>query len=271
MLPEILNRFLRSRPVFTGEELREYLHSNGETGSRVKEAVLAHQRNMGRVLMVRRGLYAYVPHGVSTKSHAVDPYLVAARVKTDAVLSYHTALEFYGKAYSIQNRYTYTAHRPPSPFRFQSREFRGVKTPMVLRRSGKEDMGVETCDRAGMDIRVTSLERTLVDVLDRPDVSGSWEEIWRSLESVEYFNLEQVIEYTLLLGNATIVAKVGFFLERHREQLMVEDHHLWQLSKHRPKQPRYLERSKRSSGRLVSAWNLVVPVQVLEQSWSKVL
>lgn len=43
---------------------------------------------------------------------------------------------------------------------------------------------------------------------------------------VEFFDLDVVIEYTLLLENATTAAKVGFFLEQHKEALMVEASHL---------------------------------------------
>jgi predicted transcriptional regulator of viral defense system len=122
-----------------------------------------------------------------------------------------------------------------------------------------------------MEVRVTSLERTLVDVLNRPDLSGGWEEIWRSLESVEFFDLDKVVEYALLLGNATTAAKVGFFLEQHREPLMVEEKHLKSLHGLRPRQPHYLDRDKRKSGRLVSGWNLVVPREVFERTWAEVL
>ena len=82
--------------------------------------------------------------------------------------------------------------------------------------------GVNRHERSGVKLRVTGHERTMVDALDRPNLTGTWEEIWRSLESVEFFDLEQVIEYTRLLENATTAAKVGFFLEQHRESLMVE-------------------------------------------------
>ena len=126
-------------------------------------------------------------------------------------------------------------------------------------------------DRYGMDIRVTSLERTLVDVLNRPDLSGGWEEIWRSLESVEFFDIDKVIEYALLLQNGTTTAKVGFFLEQHRKQLMVDGKHLQLLQSHCPRQPRYLERDKRSGGRLISRWNLVVPIELIERTWAEVL
>ncbi len=82
----------------------------------------------------------------------------------------------------------------------------------------------------------------MVDVLSRPDLSGGREEIWRSLESVEFFDLEKEVEYTLLLQNATTAAKVGFFLEQHREAFMVEEKHLNPLHDLRPRQPHYLDR-----------------------------
>jgi predicted transcriptional regulator of viral defense system len=118
-------------------------------------------------------------------------------------------------------------------------------------------------------VRVTSLERTLVELLDRPDLGGGWEEIWRSLESVEFFDLDRVVEYALALRNATTAAKVGFYLETHRKALMVTDDHLKRLREHKPKEPHYLDRATRQSGRLAGAWNLVVPVEVLDRSWEE--
>jgi predicted transcriptional regulator of viral defense system len=126
-------------------------------------------------------------------------------------------------------------------------------------------------DRFGLDVRVTGLERSLVDVLDRPDLAGSWEEIWRSLESVEFFNLDKVVEYVLLLENATTAAKVGFFLEQHRETLMVEDVYLKSLQQLRPRRPHYFDRARRKDGRLLKRWNLVVPSAVIERSWAEVI
>ncbi len=125
-------------------------------------------------------------------------------------------------------------------------------------------------ERAGMDIRVTSLERALVDTLDRPELCGSWEEIWRSLESTGFFDLDKVLEYVLLIKNSTTAAKVGFFLDQHREELMVEDKYLEELRKLRPLNPHYFSRSRREPGIFVSKWNLVVPEEVLKRSWGEI-
>jgi len=265
------DEFFRKHPVFTGEELAKYLSSPGEVGARAGEALLAYHRKTGRVVRVRRGLYAVIPRGADPESYPVDPFLVAAKLTPDAVLSHHTALEFHGRAYSVREYFTYSASRPLPPLKFRAHVFRGAKFPGALRRAGKESFGVSAAERAGLEVRVTSLERTLVDVLDRPDLSGSWEEIWRSLESVEFFDLDKVVDYALLLGNATTGAKVGFFLEQHREPLMVEDRHLKALNDLRPRQPHYLDRTRRKSGRFMSKWNLVVPREVSERAWGEVL
>ena len=188
----------------------------------------------------------------------------------DAVLAYHSSLEFHGRAYSTYHDVTYLTHANTRPITFRGDSFRGVTFPKKLVEAHAEDYAVESADRAGMKVRVTQLERTLVDVLDRPSLSGGWEEIWRSLESIEHLNLEKVVQYALLLSNATTTGKVGFYLEQHREALMVEDQHLDRLRTHRPHKPHYMDRPTSSSGRLVTSWNLVVPVTILERSWKEV-
>ena len=198
-------------------------------------------------------------------------YLLAAKMAPDAVLGYHTALEFHGKAYSVYNRLHYLSARRSLPVMFRNYEIRRVSVPQPLLTKGKEMFGVLRHRRSGSELHVTDLERTLVDVLHRPDLTGSWEEIWRSLESVEFFDIEQVVKYVLLLENATTAAKVGFFLEQHREDLMVDDVHLKPLQKLRPRQPHYLERGNRKGCRWMKKWNLMVPDEILNQSWGEVL
>lgn len=265
------NEFLKRNPVFTADEFSDYLSAREGIGPRAQEALLAYYKKNGRIVRVRGGVYAVIPVGAAPDSYPVDPFLVAVKLTRDAVLSYHTALEFHGRAYSVQEYFTYSTSRRLNPLKFRSYIFRAVKFPEALSRVGKEDFGVLNTEQAGVRIRVTSLERTLVDVLDRPSLSGTWEEIWRSLESVEFFDLDTVVEYALLLGNATTAAKVGFFLEQHREPLMVEERHLKQLSQMRSRQPHYLDRGRRESGRLVSEWNLVIPKEVLDRAWEEVL
>ena len=78
-----------------------------------------------------------------------------------------------------------------------------------------------------------------------------------------------ILKYALLLRNRTVASKVGFFLEQHAKQLMVEESHLKRLRDRRPRTPQYMERSNRKGGKLVKDWNLIVPESVLARSWEE--
>ena len=263
--------FFGLKPVFTRTEFATRTAVDKTASRRTVDSLLAYHVRTGRLLRLRRGLYAVVGPGASSGAQPVDSFLVAAKLADDAVLAYHTALEFHGKAYSVHERLSYLTASAARPFQFRSQNFRGVPFPRALVARGQGLFEVKTLERAGVGVRVTSLERSLVDVLDRPDLGGGWEEVWRSLELVEFFDLDRVIEYALLLENATTAAKVGLFLEQHRDVLMVEDKHLQPLRERRPRSPHYLERQQKKASRLVAAWNLIVPQRILDRAWEEVL
>jgi predicted transcriptional regulator of viral defense system len=269
--PVKLSEFLAQHAVFTVDEIDRFLSTRGSGKTNTRKSLLTYYRKQQRIIPVRRGLYATVPLGGDSKLTLVDPYLLAAKMTKDAVLAYHTALEFHGKAYSVHAKFHYLSKNKSLPLTFQNHEFRCAPIPHSLKSKGKEMFGVNRHKRLGVEIRVTNLERTFVDVLDRPDLSGSWEEIWRSLESVEFFDLDQVIEYVLILENATTAAKVGFYLDQHRESLMVNDDYLNRLQNLRPQKTHYLLRSKRKDCRWVKEWNLMIPNEILNKSWEEVL
>ena len=260
-----LDYFARA-PVFTQQE---FVSARRGRSLHTANSLLAHHLAAGHLVRVRRGLYATVARGVDPEGAAVDPYLVATKLAADAVVAYHAALQFHGKAYSVSNHFTYLTRRRGRPLRFRGAEFVPAQLPAALREQSDAGGGIAEHRHAGGTARVTTLERTLVDVLDAPEHGGGWEEIWRSLETVEFFDLDAVVAFAIKRGSALTVGRVGFFLEQHRDPLMVEEGYLEALRAHAPGQPRYLDR-RREPGKLVSRWNLVVPGQVLSRAWAEV-
>ena len=268
MAAELLT-FFAAHPVFSRAELTAHLSTHRSGTPKAVDAFLRYHVRAGHLLKLRRGLYAAVLTGVEPETAPVDPYQLASRLAGDAILGYHTALGFHGNAHSVFQEFHYLTGTAPRPFRFRGQRFRAVAFPRKLVGTDKERFGVEMRDRAGLDVAVTGFERTLVDLFDRPHLGGGLEEVWRSLATVEYFDLEAVVEYAALLGNATTVAKVGFFLETHRERLMVSDVHLARLRRRRPRQPHYFEKRDAGKGRFVARWNLVVPDWFMSLVWEE--
>ena len=259
--------FFENNPVFRHEEFVAAHTAPGRSPT-TSNNLLAKHVTTGRLLRIRKGLYATVPRGISTEAAQIDPYLVASHLTPDAVVAFHAALQFHGKAYSVWRRVHYLTGKRARPFTFRGQEFVPVQAPLSVRRRADFGGGAARLRHAGGEVRVTTLERAMVDVLGAPERSGGWEEVWRSLEMVEYFNLGEVIEHARELGSALTAARVGYFLEQHREALMVEEKHLEPLRALAPRQPRYLD-SARTRGRLVAGWNLIVPEGVAERAWEE--
>ncbi len=261
--------FFNQFPVFTSQEYAEFLAQNAHPNQRTQEALLSYHIKAGNLIRIRRGLYAVVPQGASANTFLPDPYLIAAKLTNDAIISYHSALAFYGKSYSVSHQFCISTQARSTKILFRDDLFRLILLPKTLRETQQQNFDVKKIIYRGCQIAITGFERTLVDTLDRPDLSSGWEEIWRSLESIEYLDIDKIIQYAILLGNATTTALVGFYLEQHQTELRVKETHLAQLAAHRPKQPHYLDAKTHTSSKLNSRWNLMIPTELVEKSWEE--
>jgi len=261
--------FLATHPVFRLEEFEDYLAERGTGNKHTTHALLAYHVKRGHLLRIRRGLYATIPMGHAPDTLVIDPYLVMTRLAGDATIAYHSALQFHGNAYSLLHQHYYVTCQRLRAFSFQGETYVPVALPKAFREMSAATAGVEQQPHRGQRVRVTSLERTLVDVLADPVRGGGWEEIWRSLEGIAYVDVDSVVDHTLRLKNANVVARVGYYLAHRREEWMVAPHWLAHLAAHAPRQPRYLDDRHREAGRLLQPWNLIVPFSILERSWEE--
>lgn len=264
-----LKPFFDNHPIFHYEEFVEQMRSLGIARPASWRRQLSYHQTTGTLIHIRRSLYAVNPTPAKERAFWIDPYLIAGKAIPDAVIAYHSALELHGLAYTSFEEFTYLAHKLNKPFTYQSQRFRSINFPKSLVNQGKEMHGVIELERQGIVIKITNIERTIVDLLDRPDLGGGWEEIWRSLDHVIHFDVAKLVEYALLLNNATTIAKVGFFLENRPQHLAVDLHFINLLLPHVPKQPHYMNRDRRGKGKYFAKWQLIVPLEIIEQQWEE--
>lgn len=263
--------FFEQHPVFTQKEFNQFLLSIGSTNSNTQRELLAYHLKKQHILRIKRGFFASIPYAFrgSMENFPVDPYLIAGRINQNAVIAYQSAFDLHGVSYSLHHQYLSLSDRPVRPFIFNDTKFISLAFPKTLIEHHATQFEVVSVDRQGLAIQVTSLERTVVDVLDRPNHGGGWEEIWRTAEHISILNLDKVIRYAELLDNATTIAKLGFFLEQFKEQFSIDEHTLKHLESKKPSGMHYLERSKRESGTCLQRWNLIVPNYILERAWEE--
>lgn len=264
-------QFLDTRQIFFVKEIENVLGKKPR--STIDNTIKYHQEK-GHILKIRSGFYYVVPRGIDTKKCVVDPYLIASHLTNDAVLGYQSALAFFGKQHSIRNDHILLTEKRTDfrDFFFQGVHYHITHFPQKLVDNNKTLINVETHNYLGEKVRVTNLERTFVDVLDRPNlIEYDWEEIWRSLESIAYLNLDTVLEYALLLETKLTIAKIGFFLEQHKDLFRVPTEFLKNLEQFCPKTLVYIDKRIKAKypHRLAKRWNIYIPLNLYNKEWEE--
>lgn len=187
--------FFAAHPIFSRDEFvaREAL---GSRHPKTVDALLAYHLGCGRIRRVRRGLYAATGAAAGL---AYDGLVVGSRVAPDAVLAYGSALEAHGLLASVTRRVTVLTCRSIRPWIFGGRRFTAVRPP-VGADGAALTFGIATVRMGSLAVRVTSIERTVVDVLRRPLLVGGKDEVRRSLNLVRALDGDTIVSYLRLLA-----------------------------------------------------------------------
>ncbi len=257
--------FFHAHPVFRTEQFVDAAPSTRATA----HALLRQHRRTGRIASVRRGIW-FAPSSRFTPE-APDPFAVAAAVAPDAVVGLHAALRLHGYGHSQLSTLTYYASTRPATFDCSGMQLRAVAHPAALVTLDAVDLETEQVERAGTRVTVTSLERTVVDMLDRQDLSGGIEEVWRSATQLSWLDERRVLRYVHARNSATLAARTGFLLEQLASLNVPPSalHELQALAQTLSPGPFEFAPDERGPRRYVHAWRLRVPESVIERRWSE--
>ncbi len=260
-----LKPFFNAHPVFRYEEFTTYMQSQGIQRPGTWKQQLNYHHKAGNLIHIRKSLYAVTS---GERPQWIDPYVIAGKATDDGIIGYHTALELHGVAYTTFTEMQFLTVRAISSFTYEEHQFRPIKFHQKLIKLDQSEIQTETIQRQRVKIKLTSIERTIVDVLDRPALGGGWEEIFRSLDNITQLDYDKIINYALLLRNATLAAKVGYFLEQRPTHFLKNQSKIDLLLTHIPKQPHYMDRS-RGEGKYIEKWRLIVPMEIIERRWEE--
>ena len=71
-----------------------------------------------------------------------------------------------------------------------------------------------------------------------------------------------------MLNKKVLYAKVGFFLQQHKDQFYAEEELFKKLKEKKPASTVYFD-SERKKGKLIKEWNLIVPEIVIKRGWEE--
>jgi predicted transcriptional regulator of viral defense system len=250
-----VHSYLEEHPVFTLDEFRSEMGTGHSAYNLLTRAV-----RRGLADRVMRGVY--VSRAGRYSKEEPDPYLVAAATSPDAVMVYHSALELHGLAHSPSRRVQFTATRATPRFTYRGFDYRRYDLPRTVSPADAVKSTTLVSRPSGV-VRVTTRERTLVDCVNRTDLSGGLEEVSRSLAALPYVDATKVLAYLRELASPTAVARAGWFLEQRAREWYVSEDALAEMRTMLGKGPYYLARSN-EAGTWVPSWRLYLPENAVD-------
>ena len=220
----------------------------GITGSlAAAKSIIYDYQKKGYIERVRHNLYVTI--SLETHQPILSRYQIGSRIFPDACISHHSAFEVYGYANQVfYEMYVATASR------FADFDYDGVSYHRV---APKYEGQVEVFG----GIKVTSLERTVVDSVNEVGKIAGLEELVWCISLMPTLNEDKLLDVLKHYRCGVLYQKCGYLLEGMNGTLGLSKKFFEECSKNISKSKRYFM-SERESLVWHGKWNLYAPASI---------
>ncbi len=214
--------------------------------------LLNNMHKKGALDKVKANLYVRIPgHIVHDRGEfAEDPILIAKHLARPYFFSYYTALHIHGLAQQYSRQFYLSTTRVAPCVSYHGSEIR----PVVVKKA--RFFGFEKKTYGKEEVVVSDLERTILDVLNRPEYAGGYEEILRCFLDMEKVDWDRLLAYAGKMRESILYNRLGFVFELLKDSVKTPSSFLSAVEKRLSEHKYYFERGRK--GRLVNRWRLIV-------------
>lgn len=213
----------------------------------------------GFIKRLKNGLYIFYPDNLLFKvqNYVEDPLYVLKRLVKPYFASHYTALNLHGLAQRSINTLYVTTTKNVKPL---TQETYIIK-PVIV--SEKYFFGYEKMKFGSGLINVSNLERTIIDIVNRPDLAHGFEDIIKALLDIDVkLDYSKLFEYLLKFNKKILFQKIGYIFDSPiiKEYLKVPLGFLKRVKK-KINSINYFN-SDSKGGSYNKKWKVVVPMEI---------
>ena len=234
--------------VFSLDDV-EKLTNNRKTGY----SLLSRLMKKGLVKKIRNNMYSCV--NPANGQVNASRYQIACAITPTAYISHHSAFEFYGLA-----NYVFYEIYISSETKFRDFEFEGITYKYI---SSKLKSGIIE-PKNTENVRITDLERTVIDNIKDFRKIGGFEELLNCLENVNYLDEKKLKKYLESYNIQALYQKTGFLLQNSMQKMQLSKTFILYCKNKIGKSTRYLIKESTEESFYNSKWKLVLPEGLFE-------
>lgn len=193
--------------IITTRELVEMLGVNKKYAS----VIISRLKKKRWLDKIKKGTYQIIPSSYGESLDVPipsDPYIIASGLSKNYYLSHFSAAFFYGLTDQIP-----TTVFISTPVRYHTKiigqaKFKFIYIPKII------DYGCEKKNYRGIELIVSDVEKTVIDVIDKPKYAGgmaiAYEIIGRAKDKVD---THKILKYCLMTKKRTLIQRLGYLTE----------------------------------------------------------
>lgn len=235
--------YLSKLIIFTTKDVIEY-KANKSTAYSLLQRL---QKN-NRIRKIRNNLYSCV--NPATNSIYATKYQIASSISKTSFVSHTSALEYYGMNNQVSNSVYVSSLTKFNTFEFEgiTYQYQPTKTDILVNVPKYTDK-----------IRVSDLERSVVDSIKEMEKIAGFEEVLDNLSLISNLNVEKLKKYLRYYNIQSLYKKVGYLLSINQLQNKLPSSFFEYCKENSSNTTIYLTQDAKIQGYFNKEWNLIVP------------
>lgn len=230
--------------LFTFKDIIKLTGNKETAGSLVRE-----YQKKRYITRIKRNLYTAI--NLETKESVADKFEIGSNITDTAYISHHSAYDYYG----IMNQVYYEVY-VSSESKFKNFEFKGIE--YTYHQSPFNDGVIYS--KNNRNIKVTDLERTVLDSVKDFEKIGGLEELIECISLITYLDFEKLKKYLQCYDLQIMYQKTGYILEHFKDDLKIPNKFFELCKRKIGKSRRYLYINIKNEKNIYNAkWQLIVP------------
>jgi len=205
----------------------------------------------GYVMQVKRNLYVAV--NLADRQPVVSKYNIAGRITRSAYVSHHAAFEYYGCVNQVSYQVEVSSETPFTTFSFDGLTYMyiasRIKDGVITRPDG---------------IRITDMERTVLDGIHDAEKVAGLEELLRCIELIPSIREDKLLTYLVEYGKQVLYQKTGYILRHFKSTFNLSEAFFNECANNIGRSTRYLTGSRGETYN--NEWRLMVPANLIKMT-----
>lgn len=177
--------------------------------SNLAKVTLQNYMKKGYIKRIKHNLYSII--SLETNEIIASKFLIASKITETSFISHHSAFEFYGYYNQVYNMVDVSSISKFNNFSFEGNDYFLINT------------GLDCYVSEIRGVRVSSIERTIVDSIKDSGKYSDIEETLKCIQLIPYISIKDILNYLNLINSKILYKKVGVILSLFKNKFNIPD------------------------------------------------